>query len=728
MNKFHKILFGVASLFMLAGCSNDFDPNNGKEENDKDAPGVYLGVNFKMPGMGQTRSITDNNGGSNNGEEVGTDIENNVNEVLLILADKNYGYIASGTVLKNNIYKHTGSATTETTYHAIAKVSKTSLNTYYENCAKADPQVDPSQITVFVIANPTGGMTEALANTNVGDKEWINTPWHVTVNGQQTEGSIWSSAGDGSFLMTNSEIAIRQIPASIDGWNNYSTEDNCFNLSAINTGSGTSIDNSESSDQGVRGPVKVQRAAARFDFRDGSPLGGCKYHVVFLKDANGQNDETKPLIDIQLNKMGLVNMNNAFYYFKRVSDNGLNTGWNAAASTNGWSLCGKEKPWFSDANGVITPLPNTSGNYVVDFYATEKNGEILTGFSKYFNYSFFDDNGTLNNANIQAGNDRWYVSEIKSVLNGKGDNWEGGGDAHPKGQYKVWRYLTENTIPGDARNQRNGISTGIVFKGKMIANTEREIDLTTLTAGSQAYKLAEWNNKLIQTINSSDPDLGDQQKAPVLYSYAGSLYLTWENVYEAAIAASFSYTTDANGKIVPTWNRSNTFYKAVFGTGGTGYTLTVDNETYTDDLAEDESSANYCWNQWNKAGKPGPQDAQSALYTAYKQAVTKNGIAMYQRSHDAQEGWGYYCYYYYWNRHNDNGRAGIMGPMEFAVVRNNVYKLAVTKIAKLGHPRLPENDPEKPDPKTPDETSDVYLTVDAKVIPWVVRVNDIVFE
>ena len=452
------------------------------------------------------------------------------------------------------------------------------------------------------------------------------------------------------------------------------------------------------------------------------------YHVVYEKDANGQNDETKPLIDIQLNKMGLVNMNNAFYYFKRVSDNGLNTGWDAATPSNGWGLCGKEKPWFTDENGVITPIPGVSGNYVVDFYAAEKNGEVLTGFSKYFNYPFFDDNGVLNNANIQAVNDRWYVSEIKSVLNGKGDNWEGGGTSTPKGTYKVWRYLTENTIPGDARNQRNGVSTGIVFKGKMIASTDRLIDLSKLTEGTSAYRLAEWNNKMIGTINSNDESLGDQQKAPVLYSYAGSLYITWENVYEAAIAASFSYTTDANGKIVPTWNRSNTFYKAVFGTGGTGYTLKVGDEIYTDDLAQDQNSANYCWNQWNAAGKPGPQDTQSALYTAYKQAVTKNGIAMYQRSYDNQEGWGYYCYYYYWNRHNDNGRNGIMGPMEFAVVRNNVYKLAVTEIKKLGHPRLPENDPEKPDPKTPDESSDVYLTVDAKVIPWVVRVNNIVFE
>ncbi len=68
-----------------------------------------------------------------------------------------------------------------------------------------------------------------------------------------------------------------------------------------------------------------------------------------------------------------------------------------------------------------------------------------------------------------------------------------------------------------------------------------------------------------------------------------------------------------------------------------------------------------------------------------------------------------------------------MGPMEFAVVRNNVYKLAVTNISKLGHPRIPENDPDSPKPDDPDESDDIYFTVTCRVLPWVVRVNNIEF-
>ena len=68
-----------------------------------------------------------------------------------------------------------------------------------------------------------------------------------------------------------------------------------------------------------------------------------------------------------------------------------------------------------------------------------------------------------------------------------------------------------------------------------------------------------------------------------------------------------------------------------------------------------------------------------------------------------------------------------MGPMEFAVVRNNVYKLSVDKISRLGHPRIPGNDPNKPTPETPDESDEIYLDVTVEIAPWAVRLNSIIF-
>ncbi len=43
-----------------------------------------------------------------------------------------------------------------------------------------------------------------------------------------------------------------------------------------------------------------------------------------------------------------------------------------------------------------------------------------------------------------------------------------------------------------------------------------------------------------------------------------------------------------------------------------------------------------------------------------------------------------YCYYIYWIRHADDGNETEIGPMEYAVVRNNVYKVNITGIAGEG--------------------------------------------
>ena len=69
-----------------------------------------------------------------------------------------------------------------------------------------------------------------------------------------------------------------------------------------------------------------------------------------------------------------------------------------------------------------------------------------------------------------------------------------------------------------------------------------------------------------------------------------------------------------------------------------------------------------------------------------------------------------------------------MGIMEYAVVRNNVYKLCVDSISKFGHPTLPTDpDPDPVKPDDPDESVNYYFTVTVKVLPWTVRINNIEF-
>ena len=67
-------------------------------------------------------------------------------------------------------------------------------------------------------------------------------------------------------------------------------------------------------------------------------------------------------------------------------------------------------------------------------------------------------------------------------------------------------------------------------------------------------------------------------------------------------------------------------------------------------------------------------------------------------------------------------------------MRNNIYKLSISKISELGHPNDPTNptDPQEPDPDPvnppkPDEQNKAYMEVDVQILDWTVRVNDIEF-
>lgn len=86
-----------------------------------------------------------------------------------------------------------------------------------------------------------------------------------------------------------------------------------------------------------------------------------------------------------------------------------------------------------------------------------------------------------------------------------------------------------------------------------------------------------------------------------------------------------------------------------------------------------------------------------------------------------QKSENYSCYYNYWIKHEDNNRPTEMGVMEFGIVRNNIYRLSVNRIAGLGDGE-PYIKPEQPDEK------DVELDINFNVFPWIVRAQDVELE
>ena len=378
------------------------------------------------------------------------------------------------------------------------------------------------------------------------------------------------------FLMTNADNDYkRTLPTNLD---NYKVESNPFDLETI----------------------KVERAAARFDYK--SSIADETY--TLMEDENGD-----PEVTITLTDMALVNLSKEFYYLRRVSADGTST----KAAIGG------------------TEVGGTSANYVVDTDADWKSSYSSGSESDHFYYTYQPND---------AGASTYDWDKIADVTGASGtadtdNSWNTNGT---KGDYKIWRYATENTIPKgtDDGLQKKGITTGVAFKGEIKGVSE---DMKTLLNGTNT-----------------------------VYVFDNILWGTWDNVKTAAEDKKSGSTTLSNPLLAAAYNEAMK--------GG-----------YTD------------------------AKAVTAGFTIFKPNADKK----------------YEVLYYYWNRHNDNNNNGSMGPMEFAVVRNNVYKLSVTGVNKFGHPTDPDDDPDPENPEDPDEEDDVYFKVAVEVLPWVVRINDIKF-
>ncbi len=125
--KFYKhCILGFAMAALLASCSDDKGQGN-EPVLPEVGEAVYMGLTVQMPTANGGRSQTEEPGASNDGVEVGTDDENKVAEVAIVIAKKNdNSYIVSGLVTSDLV-----SIPADNSYKTTAKLQKTNLNDYY---------------------------------------------------------------------------------------------------------------------------------------------------------------------------------------------------------------------------------------------------------------------------------------------------------------------------------------------------------------------------------------------------------------------------------------------------------------------------------------------------------------------------------------------------------------------------------------------------------------------
>lgn len=764
MKKIYGFL-GAFALLALASCTSD-EPlvNNGGYQDDGRV--AYINATISLPSNG-SRSSTDagtgegddqsnSNGSSDGGNEdvprledptygsdveEGHDYENTVRSMVLVITDAEDQYLTHLVI--------TGmSNVNATTFETTARIPYSLLVDAYSEDGLFKGIADKTHpMHLYAFCNFTNNLLSQfntyqakVQGTELGKRDKaLLTEWRdfhgsveesASLAGQtpQSTASIWSR---NSFMMSNVSVYESEFPKSIEEWDQYADDRNPLHLTS------------------EKKPIKVERLAARLDFRDGSEKGDQTYPILY------SNSEKSPY-QVRLSRMVLVNMSKNFYYLRRVSDSGKNVNPEYA---------GKETP----------------NNYVVDWDADIKAattdgmddaGINVTNADDYFNFPLFSENTTPEQIhyNNMYGTYGWYISNVSDILskNNESDKWDGN-----KGEYKIWRYITENTLPA-IDDQKTIQSTGIIFKAAIEAGPDASepdkidpefsgvVSKTLIEALNAVKPDTDTDTEDISTVNDNEkPTMPDGTQLPAIYSFHSTLYAGVADIVRAARAdgngGSLYFAVD---QILKNWyikgNEKTFVYYApddkerpvagdlLVGKDDEGnetapaavqLNVIIADEILngnhptdgTVDYAEEQNGERIYKIDFQNHDLDEKDSLAEFDNSRFIELAPAMNITVFIPTNDDSEGWGYYCYYFYWLRHNDNMLGGKMGPMEFAAVRNNVYKLAVTKINNIGRPRDTRRDPDPVKPGDPDEEPERSIVVEVDVLPWVVRVNDIEF-
>ena len=473
----------------------------------------------------------------------------------------------------------------------------------------------------------------------------------------------WS---DDHFLMSNAYITKKKIAATDIPLGTHTTKSTAFDL----------------------GKVVIQRAMSRFD------IDVDTNHTIFSTEpapegaTYGATDLDN--ITITMDAVSLINQATKVNLFKVTSTNNENADDNAALEAE-WNAY-KANPSTTlnfGANPNVSSYPDTDDETATNYVFSP----IQTAFSLPLYSSNVSEGKYVSgaeNATVQKDlGDLFNTGYSSTTFAAMRDNEEDNTYTHPGssavntlGAYRIWRYAMENTNY-DKDNQYHGNTTGVVFRAEI---TGKKVDGTPISGTMGA-----------------------------LYAY--------NNVFLGNAVALRDYVINqkAESDNSGVYDIVNIRYKAAV-------------EAFNKDQREDNTKFTFETGEIGDEGNH-PEIDKGYISLATAESGELDGLATYlvskefaiyrPTSNDAQG--KYYCYYIYWNRHNDNNQNTIMGPMEFATVRNNVYKLAVTAVHKLGHPGNPNDDPDPDDPGTPDEKDEFYCSVQCVILPWEVRINNIEF-
>lgn len=310
-------------------------------------------------------------------------------------------------------------------------------------------------------------------------------------------------------------------------------------------------------------------------------------------------------------------------------------------------------PKYSGATVEITgaALVNnlTAGSYLLKRVADDVNGTNLS----YLGNETADENGAATNYVL----DPWTASKNGNLygtwfMNGSSDpNWWAGyvqpGTPVSDGA-ETWQrigYTLENTTAADAAG--SDYSTGVVFKAKF-----------------------------------NPQGVANYQGGATFFALGTHLFASMEDMMTYVYGADFSQFDDKIDAC-DNWAAVKNFAASLLDNDPSGYKAFLLGQDEAQDLAQVKESLK--WSAYMLSNCGYSASLNDGIYSvtldqnediSTREALQSYGVRTYE---DAT------CYYTWWVRHSNDNNDETKGIMEYAIVRNNIYKLTVNSIYSLGN-------------------------------------------
>ena len=693
-------LWALAFAVAAVSCSDDLEENGGGTGiTAEDGEGVYVTVNVGLSSGPMTKADP---AGPSGGEEGDDHIEGTVEErtvhdinIYLIKASDITGVtgisskddgvkVASATTTKEGGIKIVGHGYTEN----IGGSTASDVKYHTANSVKLD--VDPNDLTataqkyyVFAVANlgkevkftDLAALRDAVGS-KTGTNVWDGTAWM----GESAYGKA------SNFVMSTHQM--------------YDTG----GASVVEL----SIENTRPENP-AETTVYVERLAARIDMNIASSLQNGTAQVQIPIKIEGADETSTTSGDlIKLTGYQIVNQwKGDEYMLKRVVE----------------------------STGTVTTYPSIPTTlsdiwYLGDETYNEKNDNkyayVLDPETTQGKKSQGDDANPIISAAISADYENHYSATLNDKINTDFVKITTGTIQSTANTFSPILYTKENTL--DLDNQIYGLMTGVIFQGvytptgvsKFKTDIQLEggatgvgVEKDVYTANSDFYVIKDFaNSKGSDYLCADLTAIGALSFSKISEEDAKTINLA--TILKVLFSTENTWGTDPNEVTLANFKAAvedmdggalNKAYKAYLQN-----ILTPAEGTPVDEDGFASIISNVKWSEFLETLKFTEQtgggltvEQSEILYNTYNIAYYDGGT----------------CYYPYWIRHANNGNNSDLGPMEFCIVRNNVYQLAVTGVKALGDP-LPFVDPEN----TKGESKEAFLTVEIYVKNWVVRNND----